>query len=655
MRARFLWASLLPFLAVACGHIRAVPPAPVPAPAAERVRQGDVLRRRGRLQEAEAIYREALQRDSTDVRAHVGLQRIGLERGQDLQLRHLYRIHPNSYLAGRLEGREDLQRKAFEAAPEPWRSLGLAYLAEIGGDPKRAARLLEGVLATDPGNVWARLRLGRVLLNTGRAGEAADQFEAALWTDPEHPGPAAGVSLVEESRGRQDAALRWAQAAQRRAPAEPVLVARVHQLAANTGEPARLRAAAHGLLRTEGPSGVAVLYAADMLQNAGAAAAAERAFARAVEGGITVEEVASWRHVPPADEGFERFVSGLRRGAVARYRHFRSTGEMETFAQFHAWVRRLYEKQCGEVLGPAGEPSSYAFIGLTLDATGTSRVPIVRACARRGFFILLGQRRGGPPELFFGRIARRDHRRAATVRGVQVEREVIWVQRRIISGYAEWAGGGETAGLALDGQILIDLQAVAAWEGEWRRALRRMQPVRQSVLAAEALRDQPVTSIEDPAGISWRLLLDSHRDLREEILAHENAHLVDAQRHLPVEKHLFRNLALAVGKGFDAKRILAFLERNAQVTAIAEGPTPRAGLAVCCSMLTGSGAHSLGYEEIVQGMVDDIEKHPDRYPTIDTQRVIVQQLHRLSERQVRAAARQLMVRWGLVAPPQKSG
>jgi hypothetical protein len=54
-------------------------------------------------------------------------------------------------------------------------------------------------------------------------------------------------------------------------------------------------------------------------------------------------------------------------------------------------------------------------------------------------------------------------------------------------------------------------------------------------------------------------------------------------------------------------------------------------------------------------MVDDNEKHPDRYPTIDTQRVIVQQLHRLSERQVRAAARQLMVRWGLVAPPQKSG
>ena len=97
-----------------------------------------------------------------------------------------------------------------------------------------------------------------------------------------------------------------------------------------------------------------------------------------------------------------------------------------------------------------------------------------------------------------------------------------------------------------------------------------------------------------------------------------------------------------------------FLERNAQVTAIAEGPTPRAGLAVCCSMLGGSGPHSLGYEEIVQGIVDEIAKHPARYPTIDTQRVIVQQLHRLSDRQVRAAARQLMVRWDLFATAAES-
>ena len=72
-------------------------------------------------------------------------------------------------------------------------------------------------------------------------------------------------------------------------------------------------------------------------------------------------------------------------------------------------------------------------------------------------------------------------------------------------------------------------------------------------------------------------------------------------------------------------------------------------------VVVGSGAHSLGYEEIVQGIVDEIAKHPARYPTIDTQRVIVQQLHRLSERQVRDAARLLMVRWGLVAAGSESG
>ncbi len=203
------------------------------------------------------------------------------------------------------------------------------------------------MLATDPGNIAARLRLGRVLLNGGRTARAVGHLEAALWTDPEHPGPAAGLSLVAQSRGRHDAALRWAQAAQRRAPAERVLVARVHQLALNTRDPDTVRAAAHGLLRTEGPTGVAALYAADMLQSVGAVAEAERAFARAVQGGISAEEVGSWRHLPVADEAFERFVAGLRRGVAARYRHFRATGEMETFTEFHAWIRRLYELECG--------------------------------------------------------------------------------------------------------------------------------------------------------------------------------------------------------------------------------------------------------------------------------------------------------------------
>jgi len=180
----------------------------------------------------------------------------------------------------------------------------------------------------------------------------------------------------------------------------------------------------------------------------------------------------------------------------------------------------------------------------------------------------------------------------------------------------------------------VDLDQHRAAEG---RALE--------LVGETGLPDRPVTSVADPAGVAGRLYLAGKLDIAREVLKHEEAHLVDADRHLPVMRHPFRNLGLAFKGGFSAAEILAILERNAQLTAIAEGPDPRLALATCCAALGGGGAHANGYEQIVGAFVDEIHEQPERYPEIDTTRVIVQQLHRLPDGKIRDLARAVSRDW----------
>ena len=632
-------APLLLLAACAAAPVR--PMTPAPAPGAEHVQQGDRLRRRGADAAAEAAYREALRTDPRSVRANLGLQEIGLERGLALPLRREYRAGPDRFLAGRLEPPER-QIEAFRAAEEPWRSLGLAAAASRAGSGGQAYG--RRAAAVDPGLALARITLANELLARGKVGEAEAEFEAALWTDPDHPAPRLGLSIVADQRGDIEAALHEAAEAYRRAPSEDTLVERVHDLAQRSGR-AALRGASR-LFETEGAAGdgTALLCAARVAAAEGEAARAKSLLGRARGAGITAAEAAAPAPVPPP---VQAFVRAFARGTTARYRHYAATGERETFREFHAWARRLYEKTTGRALGPPGRPIDYAFVGTLLDATERSDEPLVRDLAGFGLLLVLGQRSGGPPEAMLAELVKREPRARARVRGVEVEREVAWIGTRHLSGYQEWAGGGDLAGLALQGMVLVDLRAIARWEGEIERRRARLSPRREEILAEPALDDPSTKAVDDPAGVEDRLYLVGPLDLKGEVLKHEEAHLVDADRHLPVLSHPLRNFELALKGGFDASEILALLERNAQLAAIAEGPAPRAALATCCAALSRGDPHGVGYGAIVEALVEEIAASPDRYPAIDTSRVIVQQLHRLSDAEIRGLARGIQEAWGL--------
>ncbi|MHC4547163.1 MAG: tetratricopeptide repeat protein [Planctomycetota bacterium] len=645
-----MWRSPCLALALlgACAATLPEPRAPRPAPAGEWVRTGDRLRRQGRHEAAGDAYGEALRVDGNDVRAHVGRQLLALREGRDLQLRRRYREGGDPFLSARLEPESPERRAAYGRAAEPWSSFGLAT-SEAGrrGSSARARHLFARALALDPAHTWSRLGHARLLLEEGRLAEAEVHYRAALFTEPEHPVPWLGLSILADRRGDHHDALRWAQEAFRRAPAETFLAERLYRIALRAGtKGARERAAR--LLEELGDhgEGLSQLYAGDLWRRIGEPEGARRARGRARRLGATAAEVEA-TEPRPLSPAMGRFVRAFARGVEARYRHYSATGEAESFPAFVAWARGLFERTTGRTLGPAATPLDFAFVGTLIDPTLESDEPLVQACAQEGLVLVLGRRRGGPPEALLAEVVAREPMRRIRIRSTEVEREEVLIGRRYVSGHQEWQGGGDLAGVALARIVLVDLHAVARWEGDLRRRRRVLEPFKQELLAEPALADDEVTSVDDPAGVADRLYLTGPFDLTEEVRIHENAHLADAARHLPVTRHPLRNLGLALRRGFRASEILAFLERNAQLTAIAEGPAPRAALAGCCAVLGQQGVHAKGYGEIVQALVDEIHERPERYPEIDPERVIVQQLHRLPEAKVRAAAQRLMERWGL--------
>lgn len=608
--------------------------------------EGDRARWSGDEAAAERAYRDALQEDPAEHRAHIGLQILRLRRGEDLPLRREYREASLPYLAGRLEGDPARRREGFLRSPEPWRTLGLAALAAEAGDLERAESFYRSILQADAGAFTASLSLARTLHARGQMGEARRVFLDAHWLYPSHPGPALGLSSLADLRGDLREAHAWALEACRLAPAEESCLWRLTETASRLGGKERLRASAQVLLEGRGTLGLAPLLAAQLLREAGAQPQAKEALDRARLEGASAEEcarVASGNHASGAMGGFlDAFVQGVE----ARYRHYAATGQAESMEEFQAWAYRLFRKKTSRDLGKPARARDFPFLGRLVDPRADGEDALVAECARAGMVLIMGQRRGGPPEAIVGELERRESGRVL-VRGMEVEREVIWMKQRRLSGYEEWGGGGDLAGLALDRLVLIDMDAVRRWEGQIRRRNMRLAASGSAILEEPALEDEPVGACNDPAGVGDRLLFRSPLSVEEEVLVHENAHLVDAATRLPVEEHAFRNLALAVSRGFSAREIAAFLERNAQLSAIAEGPTPLASLGVCCSMLSEEGPHASGYREIVRGFVAEIAARPRNYPEIDTRRVILQQLHRLPAEKVRAIAQTLSERWGV--------
>lgn len=123
---------------------------------------------------------------------------------------------------GRLDEAAAAYRDALDADPADADSLHLLGLTHHqSGRSGEAVTLIRDALALDPDFPQARNNLGLVLEAAGRETEAGAQFSAAVTLRPDFPEAMTHLGLVEQRRKRFDVAERWHRRALRVQPGDP--------------------------------------------------------------------------------------------------------------------------------------------------------------------------------------------------------------------------------------------------------------------------------------------------------------------------------------------------------------------------------------------------------------------------------------------------
>ena len=131
---------------------------------------------------------------------------------------------------------------AGAARPDPKdRREEAARLAQvISGELEGAAleRVLREILSADPQNPQANLRLGYVLLDSGRCRDAAPHFQSAMAAHLPSADAHLGLAACETAARRFEAAARTLRAAELVEPGNPVVMANLGLVLSDGGRPA---------------------------------------------------------------------------------------------------------------------------------------------------------------------------------------------------------------------------------------------------------------------------------------------------------------------------------------------------------------------------------------------------------------------------------
>ena len=148
---------------------------------------GDLLRLRGRLADAESAYVLAVSRRTTDsLTARLRTGEVRLERGDRAGANRVFDAFIDIYNARR----ERLTSAELLAVARACRHLG-------ANDPqlfKDALRAYDAAIATDSGNVDARVELGEMFLEKYNGPDARQMFAGVLRENPSHPRALLGVA-----------------------------------------------------------------------------------------------------------------------------------------------------------------------------------------------------------------------------------------------------------------------------------------------------------------------------------------------------------------------------------------------------------------------------------------------------------------------------
>jgi tetratricopeptide (TPR) repeat protein len=190
-------------------------------PPAEKARldAAEALRQSGRLEEAEAAFLAVLRRKPGNLPAALGAGRCALKRGALPRATELLSLaaekgkYPWPLLElgaecrriGHFDEAEAAYRHAMQLAPDtPEPILGLAACARRRGLRELALERQSAACALAPGNITARMELGRDLQKLDRFDEAAAVFAAVLDDSPNDPKALEAAAAVARKTGDRD-------------------------------------------------------------------------------------------------------------------------------------------------------------------------------------------------------------------------------------------------------------------------------------------------------------------------------------------------------------------------------------------------------------------------------------------------------------------
>ena len=326
-------------------------------------------------------------------------------------------------------------------------------------------------------------------------------------------------------------------------------------------------------------------------------------------------------------------------------------------------------------------------------AVGAPVPGLASALGRLGRFGVFGQLLGSVPDGVLLRRVAFAHRSGEHL-GVPWEGTVVWGEGLELASHAG-RRGARLAGAAVHEGYWIDLDSPRADLARWRDLEDRFFGPRAGVdraaraLAVEGLalpngsatsRHGARTELLSPLGEGDRLRIAVLRDRRAErerggalgptidldelveaIAVHEEGHLCDRTRFLPLAQHPFSALRFLARAGFTPASVARRLEYRAELVALCQVVEPRIVLAGVVDAAEGGSsvtAHAAAYRVLLRDFLfaldQALERDPERWAHVDPDRTLVHQLFRLDAEDVRELALVLAVREGLVGQSERS-
>jgi tetratricopeptide (TPR) repeat protein len=397
-----------------------------------------------------------------------------------------------------------------------------------------------------------------------------------------------------------------------------------------------------------------------------APAAARLALARAFVGVGALDEAAVVAAGVPGEEaralgarvrGHLAFEAALREQTEHGYRTAMRGEEPPSFETARARARTLARthlapRDRAAFARPDRAVRSIPILGAWLDHRVDSDSPTVRHFRRYGRFLLFGQQADGPPEVIVLSLASLERARRIRSAGRCYAHDVAIGYDRGLRPYLTAQGGGLGGACLADG-IWLDVDAARRIELGMRRSIARDPAYASAVRSSDALAVNPADgpfSLGDPGCTAARLAARVFARHPGDpwcsfwtLQAHEFGHVADIRRHLPIVRGLPATLAAFADAGFSAQRVQMEFERRAQLGAAIDARDPDLALAEMLLALPVTArepeVHDGGYATALAQIVRHLAAHPARYPQIDPRRRIVTQLDRLTNEQIRAAAR----------------